>query len=198
MPVTASVIAGGTQAVLGAGQAVGGSIRAKKLGKQLTAFHTPDEAYKLLNATESLASQGYDAFTLNYLTNNVNKSTAANLGAAMRLGADPNDLSAILGQNIDSIMKIGAENHDKNMANFSRYLSALDMIGQNKEAEWASRQNMIKDKIAQATGDKAQGMQNVQNGLNLAASAYSADQTNDLYKPPVVVGKNPDGSPKFK
>jgi hypothetical protein len=53
----------GLQAVFGIAQSIIGTSKANKLSKQLTAFSTPEEAYKILNATKSMAQQGFDAFT---------------------------------------------------------------------------------------------------------------------------------------
>lgn len=178
-PVSTTLAA--AQGVLGTVQTITGSIKANRLVKQLTAFHTPDEAFKLLNATESMASQGFDAFTLKYMTDNVNRAASGALGTAARLGADPNDLSAILGQQADNILKIGAENHDRNMANFSRYLGALENIGANREAEQISKNNLIKDKIQAAVGDKQAGLQNLQNAANAYISMRTANKTSKLF-----------------
>lgn len=172
----------GVQGVMGAVQSITGNIKMKNLQKQVKSFQTPEEAYKVLNSLESAASSGFDAFTLNYMTNNINRTTAASIGAATKLGADPNDLSSLLAQNVDYIMKVGADNHDRNMANFGRYVGGLEYIAKNKEAEWASEQNILKDKIQAAAGNKAAGMQNIQNAVNTVTSLYAADKTAKLYK----------------
>jgi hypothetical protein len=180
MPVTATMVAGGVQGVLGAVQSISGSIRAKRLSRRLRPFKTPNEAYKVLNATEQAAQSGYDPTTLKYLTDNIGKSTAASLGAATRLGANPNQLSAILDNQIEQIMRVGAGNHQLQMTSFSRYLGALEMVGKNKEAEWASEQNILKNQIQQASQDKRAGMQNAINGVNAVLAGWSTKELQDM------------------
>ena len=162
----------------------------KNLLNQLEAYKTPDEIFDILNATQNNASQGLDATTLNYLTNQTDQAFSSSIGAGTRLGADPNDLSAIFSQKVNSIMQIGAQNHQANMANFSQYLSALGLVADNKAAEFKSQQDIIKNRL-QATGVNLQtATQNISGGLNTALSALSASQIGNLY--------NADGTLKKK
>jgi hypothetical protein len=171
------------QAGLSAFQTVYGTIKATRLSKQLRAYHTPEEVYKNLNAAAMMAQQGFDPATLGYLTSQTQKQTAGALDVASRLGGDPNSLSAILGQQTNNLMKIGAENHNLNMANFQRYLSAMDNVAKNKEAEQISAQNLIKDQIKAATGEKAAGVQNFQNAGNTLMSILAAQKQMELFNP---------------
>ena len=162
----------------------------KKLLNQRKAYQTPQEVFDILNATQNSASQGLDATTLNYLTNQTDQAFSSSIGAANRLGADPNDLSAIFSQKINSIMQIGAQNHQANMADFSTYLNALGTVADNKAAEFKSQQDIIKNKL-QATGVNLQtATGNISGGLNTILSTLSADQIAKLY--------NPDGTLKVK
>lgn len=160
----------------------------RKLLNQRKAYQTPQEVFDILNATQNNASQGLDATTLNYLTNQTDQAFSSSIGAANRLGADPNDLSAIFSQKVNSIMQIGAQNHQANMANFSQYLTALGTVAENKAAEYKSQQDIIKDKL-QATGVNLQtATGNISGGLNTILSTLSADKIAQLY--------NPDGTLK--
>ncbi len=169
------------QTGLGIVQSISGKAKMNKLLSQRKAYETPEEYYDILQATESVAQQGYDAFTLNYLTGQLDRGLSSSLGAATRLGADPNDLSAIYDRFEQGIMKVGAENHALNMENFSKYLSAKDVIGQNKAAEWASQQDIIKDKMQAAGSDMQAGLQNVGSGVNAMIGTSAAAKMGNLY-----------------
>jgi hypothetical protein len=178
-PVSAALSAG--QTALGIVQSISGAAKAKRLLQQRTAYKTPEEYYDILNATQNRAQGGFDAFTLNYLTNQTDRAFDSGLNTATRLGADPNQLSALFDQKIQATMKIGAENARLNMDNFSRYLGALDVIGQNKTAEWSSEQDILKDKLQAANADKQAGLQNIVGGANALTANISAGKTANLY-----------------
>lgn len=162
---------------VGIGTTIAANARAKKLSKQRKPYKTPEDYSKILQFTESYAQQGYDPVTLNYLTNQTDRTFDKTISTATQLGADPNDLSALFDQKMQAIFKIGAENHSLNMDNFSKYLSAIDIMGQNKAAEQLSIDNILKDRLQAAGGQKKQGMDLVNAGLSI----YSSNQTSKLY-----------------
>ncbi len=179
---------GAIEAGIGIAQGIKAKKEAKKLLSQRKAYQTPDEIAQILQATQANAQQGYDATTLNYLTNQTDQAFSSGLDSAVKLGADPNDLSSLFGQKINAIMKIGVDNHQLNMQNFSQYLGALNTVAANKAAEQKSQQDILKDKIA-ATGvqmNAATG--NISEGINTALSGAAALGMNNLY--------NPDGTLK--
>ena len=153
----------------------------KELLKERKPYETPDEVFKILNATQANAQSGYDAETLDYLNNQTDRAFSSAIGASELLGGDPNDLSAIFDQKMQQVMKIGAENHALNMTNFNKYLGALEMVGKSSDAEYVSEQNLIKDKLQAEAAKKAQADENIQNGLNLGLEAGSSIISNDLY-----------------
>ena len=186
MPVggllTTGLILGGAQAVMGAIQtANGNSARDKALAKRRS-YKTPQEVIDILNATENRAQQGYDPVTLSYLNNDIDRGFSSALGTAERLGADPNDLSALFDQKIQATMQVGAQNHQKNMENFSNYLSALQGVADNKAAEQKSEQDIVKDELQAAGMEIQTGTQNISGGINTGLSAFGAGQTAGLYK----------------
>lgn len=172
---------GGLQTILGTVQTIVGSERAKRLQQMLRPYETPDEVFQILNATKNLASQGYDPATLAYLTNQTDNAFASSAGLAKRLGADANTLSNLFNDKIQATMRIGAENHALNMENFSKYLSALSTVSENKAAEQKSKNDIIKDKIQAAVADKQAGLQNISGGFNTALSTISASKSNKLF-----------------
>lgn len=175
-------IIAGAQAAAGIIQMISGGAKMKRALAERKAYVTPDEYFKIFQATQSNAQHGFDPTTLNYLTNQTDRAFDQATGAATRLGADPNDLSALFDQKLQAMMKIGAENHQLNMENFSKYLGALDVLGQNKAAEWKSQQDIVKDKIQAASAEKQAGLQNVGSAANAAIGLSASSQTMDLYK----------------
>lgn len=181
---------GALQTGIGIIGGIGAKKRQRKLLAQRKSYQTPQEIFDILNATESNASQGYDPTTLSYLTNQTDQAFSSSLSDSLRLGADPNNLSAAFGQKVNAIMKIGADSHAENMANFSAYLNALGTGADNKAAEQKSKEDILKDKL-QAEGVNLQNSSaNISGGLNTILSSLSADQISNLY--------NTDGTLKTK
>ncbi len=184
--VTAGLVIGGVQAAGGIYQTISGNAAKNKALAKRKPYQTPQEIIDILNATQSNAQLGFNPETLAYLTNQTDRAFTGALGTAERLGADPNDLSALFDQKMQSIMKIGAQDHAYNMENFSKYLSALDSVAANKAAEQKSQQDIIKDQLQSAAQEIQTGTANISGGINTAMGAYAAGQTGNLYKPKVV------------
>lgn len=179
---------GAIQSAVGVVQAIKAKKAQKKLLAQRKTFQTPDEIFDILNATQANAQSGFDPVTLNYLTNQTDQAFSGSIGAAERLGADANDLSAIFNEKVNSIMQIGSQNHQLNMANFSAYLGALDTVAANKAAEQKSKEDLLRDKL-QAEGLNLQAATgNIAGGINTGLAALSASQIGNLF--------NPDGTLK--
>lgn len=177
-PVSGSIA--GLQAALGVVQAISGNDKAKKAMAQRTAYQTPEEVFKRLNLALS-GGQG-DTLARDYQTNQLDRNFSQILGGATRLGADPNDLSALFDQKIQGVMKIGDQFHASNMEAMSKILAAYDAVSQNKAAEWSSAQDILKDKIQAGAADKAAGIQNIGSAFNSLISLQGASKIADLYK----------------
>ncbi len=171
----------GAQTALGIVQAISGGARSKRLMRQRRAYQTPEEIFDILKAQQNRASEGYDPQTLNYLTGQVDRTSASSLDAAARLGADPNQLSAMIDQAIQSKFRIGAENQLQNMKNFGGYIDALGLVASNDAAEQKSREDLLKDQLQAASMQQQSGMQNIVGGANTALSTLSSASTADLY-----------------
>lgn len=163
---------------------------AKAAQAKIQPYKTPQEVYDVLNATQSNAGSGFDATTLDYLTNQSDNAFAGSLGTAERLGADPNALSAIFGQKINGIMEIGAQNHQMQMSNFSAYLNALSSVGANDAAEQKSKQDLLKDQLQQIAQEKQIASQQISQGINAGIAGAANYSMGKLY--------NPDGTLKIK
>lgn len=178
----ASLILGAAQTGLGIIQDINAQKDIKNLKKQRKAYQTPEEIFKVLQATENRAQQGFDAQTLDYLTNQTDRAFDSVLGTATRLGADPNDLSAAFDQKMQGIMKIGAQNQALNMETFNRYLGAMDTVAANKAAEQKSQQDLIRDDLQAASGNKAAGLQNIAGGINTYIAGQASADMKQLFK----------------
>jgi hypothetical protein len=187
MPLPLLAIAG-AEAGIGAVQAIGGILGATSAQRKLDAllaqrkaYQTPQEIYDIVNATENRASNGFDAGSLGYLTDQTDRAFDSSLGAIQRLGGDPNDASALFDQKMQQVLKIAGENHRLGLETFSRFLGAKEMLASNLAAEQKSKEDILKDRLAAATGNLNTQKQNIQNGLNTVFSAASSYATGDLY-----------------
>ncbi len=169
MPVIAGGVGaaiGGIQALIGGGQARRANRDLKRLFSQRKAFQTPSEVFEILNMQQFNAQQGYSDQTMSFLEGQAGAGLSAGLGAAQRLGADPNQLGGIIDNYYQDIFKVGVESDLVKMKKFDSLTSALQLVAQNKEAEQVSADNLIKDQMQAAAAKLAKGQQNIQSGLN--------------------------------
>jgi hypothetical protein len=152
----------------------------KKLLAQRKAYQTPEEIYKMLEL--SLSQAGGDTITRDFQTNQLDQDFSSIAGDATRLGANPNDLSALFDKKIQGLMKVGEQFHASNMEGMSKVLSAYDIVASNKAAEQKSQQDILKDKIAAAAGEKAAGGMGLVNDANAFIGLSAAGKIGDLYK----------------
>lgn len=147
---------------------------------QRKAFQTSSQVYDIINATLNQA-QG-DTITRDYQTNAINQNLSNTVGTATRFGADPNMLSSLFQNSVNGIMQAGQQFHQSNTAAFSNVINAFKLLSDNKDAEYASQQNIIKDKLAAAGANLQTGTQNVSGGLNTILNSFSSKATGDLFK----------------
>jgi len=187
MPVE-QLIAGGIGAVAGLAQTLIESGKAKKANKELDslfkkrrAYKTPAEVFDILNLTTSNAAQGYSDETMNYLTGQAGAGLSAGLGAATRLGADPNQLSGLLDSYYQDIFKIGNENELVKMKKFDSLTNAMQLVAQNKDAEWQSQENLIKDQMQSVAARLGKAEQGINSGLNFGIQGLANIASANLY-----------------
>lgn len=169
------------QSIIGIGQQGKARKEINRLMSQRQAFQTPEEVYQTLQATQANAQTGLGSEVLSYLTGQNERGLSQGIGAATLLGGDANDLGALLDRYNTQSMGIGAQDQAAQMANFSKYLGALGVVAQNREAEWQSRDNLLKDRIQAAAARGQQGTLNLQSGLNATLGAITAGQQMGLY-----------------
>jgi hypothetical protein len=183
MPVSAATAGAGLlQTVIGAIGQGKANKQLKKLFKQRETFQTPSEVFDILNSTQFQAQSGFDASTLDYLTNQNDRGFATQTGTALRLGADPNAISGLDDKYLQNLMRIGSEDASLQLQNFDKFLNAKQLVATNKEAEWASKQDLLKDQMAMYGQKAAAGSQNVNSGLNLVTQGVAGYFGSDLYK----------------
>lgn len=185
MPLDPLTIA---QAGLGVVETIGNLIsgnsakkRQKQLLSQRKAYKTPSEINQILQATEQNASYGLDPSLLQFLDKKTNAAFSSSLDVLQRLGGDPNAVSNIFGQKLDANGNIIAADTEAQMKKFSEYISALNLVADNKAAEWKSEQDIIKDKLQAEGANIAAAGANVNNGLNTIAGAASGALAMKLY-----------------
>lgn len=170
----------GLQAAWGVIETIKAAKDEKKYAKMRTAYKMPAEFGKILNATMNQQG-GYNPVTLNYLTNQTDQAFDQSTGALLRLGGNPNQLSASFNQKVDEIMKIGASNQEIAMRQTDKLLSAYQLIISGKDAEWQDKENKVKDLQRAAAERKKEGIQNIFNAANSFMSTQASKATGDLY-----------------
>lgn len=197
MPLDPTGISSIVGAATGLAQTVGGFIQAgrankelKNLFKQRKAFQTPQEIFDILQMNEYASQTGFGADTMDFLTGQTEKGLSSSLETAKRLGADPNAISGVLDTYFQDIFKIGSEDELLKMKKFDSLLNATQLVAANKEAEYISKENILKDQMAAVAARLGKGEQNISSGANLLLNSATAFATNSLY--------NPDGTPKRK
>lgn len=181
----AELITGGiglAQTLINAGKEKRANKELKRLFSQRKSFETPSEIFDILNLSQFNAAQGFSDQTTSYLTGEAGAGLAGSLGTATRLGADPNALSGTIDQYYKDIFKIGAESDLVKMKKFDSFTNALGLVAQNKEAEWQSEENLIKDQMAAVASRVQAANTGQQSGLNLALGSLAALASNNLYK----------------
>lgn len=188
MPGEAQLAAQGATSLIGAVQIISDLTKAGKanrnlsrLFKQRRAFQTPSEIFDIVNAQESNAASGFSPETLQYLTMGANTGLASTLGSATRLGGDPNNFSSILDTYSRGIFSIGKENELVKMKKFDGLMNALQLLASNKEAEWLSEENLIKDQMAAEAQKIGAAEKGVGSGANLLVNSISAFGATDIY-----------------
>lgn len=171
-------ILSGVQLLYGAYNAISGS---QKLNhamdeREANLYKTPEEINDAADLSKYLAQGGYDAITLNYLTNNIKKGSANALSSVERMGGDVNDVSGILDKEIEGYMRVGADNAQQQFKNFGNYVDSLKEVAKHKDAEWQDQTNFLKDQMQAAASQKQAGMQSIMGGVNTASSAIAMDK----------------------
>src|SRR5690349_6144950 len=95
---------GGVQAIAGAVQSISAANDTKRYLSQRKAYQTPEELYRILQATEQAAQGGYDPFTLDYLTSEIDRAYADSAGDINRNGGDPNMIADLFQKRMQGIM----------------------------------------------------------------------------------------------
>lgn len=182
IPIAAAVagVAGLVQGVGGLIQQGRANKQLNKLFKQRTAFETPSEIFDILQMNQYASQTGFGADTMDFLTGQADRGLSSSLGTAQRLGADPNAIGGILDSHFKNIFKIGSEDELLKMKKFDSLLNATQLLAANKEAEWLSKENILKDKMAALATKVDAGRQNLQSGANLGLNALVAAE--NFYK----------------
>lgn len=174
-------VAGIAQSIIEGGKAKKANRELDSLFKKRTKYQTPKEIFDILNLTTSNAAQGFSDETNAYLTGQAGAGLSSGLGAASRLGADPNQLSGLLDNYFQNIFKIGNENELVKMKKFDSLTNAINLVSQHKDAEWQSQENLIKDQMQSVAARVGNAQIGVNSGINLAFQGLSSLASAGLY-----------------
>ena len=170
------------QSLIGAGQKRKARAKADKLMSERKAFITPEETMQALQASQWNAQTGMGGDVLKYLTGNADKTFSSSVGAVGLNGGDANDLMALFNQRAEENLKIAGQDTAARMANFSKLLTSLATVADNKAAEQVSKDNLLKDRIQGAVAEGGEGTKNGQSGLNGLLAGASTIAMGQLYK----------------
>ncbi len=175
-------------AVISVGAGVIKGAQAKKAQKNAmarrTPYKTPQELIEATNAAKAMATTGFSPETLNYYTNQNDRAFNSSLQATQQLGGDANQAAALFDQKFQNIYKIGQENTLLNLNNWSKFLDSQKYLAGSMDAEWASREGMIKDQQAAAQQNRLEATAQISNGINTGIAAYSNYKVGQLYTTP--------------
>lgn len=176
LPIAAAVagVAGLIQGGIGLAQQGRANKQLNKLFKQRRQFETPSEIFDILQMNQYASQTGFGADTMDFLTGQADRGLSSSLGTAQRLGADPNAIGGILDSYFQDIFKIGSDDELLKMKKFDSLLNATQLLAANKEAEWLSKENILKDQMAAIATKVQAGQQNLQSGANLALGSLVA------------------------
>ena len=184
---------GGTVALIGLGvgaiQKGNANKKIKKAMSQRKPYTTPDEVFRILNATEN-KSQG-DTITRDFQTNQIDSSFSNALGVDQLLGAGPNQLSSLFGQKVQGMLQVGEQFHQSNTEYFGNYMKALAVLGDNKAAEQQSVDNIWKDYMQSLSAQKDAANKTINSSINGLISSGSAMASSQLYKDKSTGGTTP-------
>lgn len=180
IPIIAAV-GGIIQGISGASQAKKARDNQAQLFSQRKAYQTPQEIFDILNMSRNNAQTGYSPDTLSYLTSQADIGLGSSLGTAERLGADPNQLGGIVDNYFQDIFRIGNENELLKLKKFDSLINATNLVASNSDAEYASRENILKDQLQTQAANLQAGRENIQSGINTIIGAGSAFETALLY-----------------
>lgn len=187
MPIIAALVPaaiGIYQGIKGAADAKKAQAQSDQLFKQRKPYKAPSEVLDIFNQAQNNAQTGYDPTTLDYLTSQNNNGLNSALNTSKLLGGDPNNFSQLIDQSFQNIFKIGSENNLLKMKKFDQLLNATNLVIGNKDAEFASQDNLLKDQLQAAAQRTQVARANEQGGLNLAVNGLSAYASSKLYKDP--------------
>lgn len=185
MPLQEALAAG--SAILGAAQYFSERHKAKKIQGDMKrlfakrkAYQTPQELLDIANL-RSANTQGFSDQTMSYLTGEADAGLASSLGTSLRLGADPNVVGDTLDRYYRQIAGIGTQSDLAKMSQIDAVANAIGVLGQSKEAEQVSADNLIKDQLQGKYAELGIANQGMTSGANFAIQGLTNLALTDLY-----------------
>jgi hypothetical protein len=197
MPATEGLIAGGIEAVGGAITKIAANRRLKRLSGQRVARQTPQEFIDANNLALNEAQTGYGASSLDYFTSQSDRALTASLETVSRLGGDPNSIADIFDRNMQSIMKTTNDDALLKYQKTSRVFDSLYGLGEQRLANWADKEAVLKDKMAAEAMKVKAGADTMNSGLNLAFSSFTAMKAGSGYDSKALPSYSTDGGGSF-
>lgn len=182
LPLLAAEAAiGGIQAGIGLAQSISANKRLKSLMNQREVYQTPQTVYDSLNISKNQAQYGLSADAISYLTNQNDRSLTSSLGTLAQLGGNANQVAGIYDNSFQNIFKTTLADEGMRFKKFNKLYENMDTLAKSLDAEWSSKDSLLKDKMAMEAQKAEAGQKNMQSGLNMGLSALSQNATNNLF-----------------
>lgn len=130
----------------------------------------------LLSLYEDQAQYGYDASTMQFLTEENQGALTGTLQAMLMAGASPNDVAGAYAGYANQMQKVAADSSDRRWAKIASLTSATDRLFQSQQQEFLYNQDApYKDKAQAAAAQQNVGQQQFWSGLtSLTGTAQKA------------------------
>jgi len=163
---------------MGALQTIAGGLAMRKLEKNRPKRFTDHNIIYNQRLAQNIASQGLPQQSLNYYTNNINKSLGAGINAILSGGGDLNMIQSLVGGASNQFNQVMAQDAEQKLANQGVLMQQNQNVANENQMNWNfnTAQPSI-DKYNRAAQMTNSGMTNFQNGLIGSAGTANAAST---------------------
>ena len=135
----------------------------------------------MLSMYEDQAQYGYDASTMNFLTEENQNALTGTLQTMLMAGASPNDVAGAYAGYSNQMQKAAADSSDKRWAKIAALSSAADKLFESKQQEFLYNEDGPYKDAAQAAAAKQNvGQQQLWGGLQSVVGTAVKQRTEDM------------------
>lgn len=178
IPAIAGQVANTSSMGMGALQMVGGALAMRKLEKNRPQRTTDPNILYNQRMASNIASGGIPQQSLNYYTNNINRSLGAGINAILAGGGDLNMIESLVGGATNNFNQVMAQDAEQKLANQGILMQQNQNVANENQMNWNTNvYQPYLDKYQRAAQMTNSGMTNFQNGLIGTAGTANAMMT---------------------